>query len=1230
MSVSRKVQMGSGSTGGTPWTFDEAQFVGGAGNNNTYKYEVGGNDYSVGVVFNDDGTKMIMNINNTGTSGAYFDAYTLSNAWDMDSATRDSRTLIATGYTSAPRGLLVNNDGTKFYFIDSGFTRLYQVEFATAWDPSSSQTLTTITSVVDPASTVSDWIGMFNGDGSVYYVINDTGQAIKVFNLTTNYDLSTGVTAGTDITSISGQGLAAVASQTMSSDGNVLYIQDNNLKFTAVDMTTPYDLSTLDWNTKTSNADYGANLGSAQSEQMGYGASVYTDSSTFTRIFTCGGGVDSAIYNGAASASSLSSVKLEMPSRVYTPPTGPSSSSSTEPFWGPLWTIGGINFNANGSKLLISRHYNDSVDPFYLYEETLSSSYNVGTSSYSTSGTNYFNSGNSFSFSQNWSEDGLNLCAVFTAASFRCFNYSTAFDPSSYVNMDYLNKFTRASALDTANSFMFNDAKDEVTFAMYGAANLSTGDSLPHPMPPGLYTLPLGTTGDISTVDTSGLGVAIVTETGDPNDYNNCGLEFYNNGSTYISLNTDQDYAKVFTPPTSYGVTTYDSGSKITDIVAPYDDNLAYMTAQESFSFNNDGTKAYLLDQTFKCIRIFSLSTPYDVSDIRLNDPGKPNNTWRQTDQNTTTQCMTMNPTGTKLYQASSNKVTEYSLSTAWDLSTTSATANATLTVATSSFGGDIAWGNNGNYLFRLTRSSSAGILERYAASTPYDLGSCGSTPDKTFTFGTMAYGTSTNQDKMFLKPDGSAVYTYALSLNSNTEYIFQWNMSTAWDPTTIASTTTPDNYKLMSLINDDYAAGIWIKSDGSKLFVAQQTQLYRFDFGTNWDPSTLPTTAPSNDDRYYTYYMTGSTGGTNGLFVDSTGTKMFRGMDNGSPADYIIKTEFGSELDFKTMTHDGGSHVWYWADPVLDGTVPRTIAFGANYEFRWKPDGTSIYIQGQANAATTYPQAFYSGSNLLIHQFNLTTAWDLSTATHYDYTVVNSSVSATGTYSFDISSNGEHLILAYGGNLYMATLSTPWDISTATGGIPWTAQTINGNTWGTRGLIGNDVCAIRWHPSNGNVIYARGAYGNVSLYTHKINLSTEYDPTTASIAIEGAAKHKEVVPTGYSWPLSSGNVPFYSNLMFKDGGNYLYMLQKETYDHNSSTSTADKYIHAFSLSTPYDITTATQLTSFKFQYSSPPDGQDFTNNSYYAGSGGYFDWNSDGTRFFIVNNGNLIGEYKV
>ncbi len=1221
MSVSRKVQMGAGGSGGDPWTFDQAEFVGGTGNNNVYKYEANNSEFPVGVAFKSDGTKMVVNSNDS-SSGALFETYTLANPWDLDSATRDSSDRISTGYTSAPDGLKVNDDGTKFYFVDTSWLRLYQCEFATAWDTSSALTLTTITSVVDPTSTGSESIGMFNGDGTVYYVINNFGTIIKVFNLTTAYDLSTGVTAGTDITTISGQGFADVTDQGMSSDGTVLYVRDTNLRFTAVEMTTPFDLSTLDWGTKTSNAKYGAVLAGNVAAQLAGGFHVATDSSTFTRIFTANIGISSAIYNGAASASALSSVKLEMPSRVYTPP--PSLSSSSTPPWGTGWYINGINFNADGSKLLIGRHYNDSTDPYYLFEETLSTAYNVGTTSYVTSGTNFYNSSGLASYSQNWSEDGQNLLAIFSGANFRCFNYSSAFDPSSYVNFDAQNKYYRASAFNEASSMMFNDAKDELTFAVYGYANTSGRPTLPAPMPPGLYTVPLGTTGDITTMDTSGFGRAIVTETGDTNNYNNTGLEFDSSGSTYTCLNLDGDYAKTVTPPTSYGVTTYDGGTKTNDLLGPYNDNLAYRTVIDSFSFNNDGTKAYLLDATFNCIRIYSLSTAYDVSDIRLNDPGKPDNTWRQTDVNTNTSCLTMNPTGTKLYQADNNTVAEYSLSTAWDLSTTSATANASLTVSNSSFGGDIAWGNNGNYLFRLTRSSTAGILERYAASTAYDLGSCGTTPDKTFTFGTVPYGTFTQQDKMFFKPDGSAVYMYAMSLNSNTEYIFQWNMSTAWDPTSIASTTTPDNYKTMPLINDDWAAGIWIKSDGSTLCIAQQTQLYKFDFGTNWDASTLPSSSASNDDRYYTYYMVGSSTGTQGLYIDSTGTKMFRGMD-GTGGDYILKTEFGSELSFKTMTHDGGSHIWYWSDPVLDGVVPRTIAFG-NTEFRWKPDGTSIYIIGRANSTLAYPQAYYQGSNLLVHQFNLTTAWDLSTASHYGYNVVISSVSASSIYSFDISSNGEHLITAYYGQLWMSTLTTPWDVTSA--GV-WDNIEINTNeTWGNFGYIGADVNAIRWHPSNGNSIYIRGEYGNAQTYTHKVNLSTEYDPTTASIAIEGTAVYNEVLPTGgFSWPFTSGSQPYFVNLMFKDSGNYLYMLQKDTND--QSISSSDKYILAFELSTPYDISTATPLTSFKFQYDSPPNGNDFTNNTYWGGSAGYFDWNSDGTRFFVVSS-QLIGEYKV
>ena len=96
-----------------------------------------------------------------------------------------------------------------------------------------------------------------------------------------------------------------------------------------------------------------------------------------------------------------------------------------------------------------------------------------------------------------------------------------------------------------------------------------------------------------------------------------------------------------------------------------------------------------------------------------------------------------MNPAGTKIQICTGTLVKQYSLTTAYDLSTASATADSTtLTVDYDFDSGDIAWGDSGNYFYRLTDGTSSSTLKRYSCSTAYDITTATATADKTFTFG--------------------------------------------------------------------------------------------------------------------------------------------------------------------------------------------------------------------------------------------------------------------------------------------------------------------------------------------------------------------------------------------------------------------------------------------------------------------------------------------------------------
>jgi len=1227
MSVSRKVQMGAGGSGGDPWTFDKATFVPGTGTNGQYNY----NEFSArGVVFNDDGTEMVVLTSETNgfNYNAYLESYALGTPYVVSSATRTYQQAVATnsGFRFGP--LRVNNDGTRFYYgQSSGSLRPLQVELSTGWDLSS---FVSETAGDSQLQNISSYF-LLNGAGTTLYIFETTGQNIKVFNLSTAWDI-TAVTPGTDITSISGEGFGGVTSTGFSSDGSVLYITDSQLIFTAVDVTTPFDLTTINWSSKTSNANYGTNINpySSRNQPPAGGYFRVASTATTTRIVNCAVGFSSAISNSGPSAADVVNLNLEVPSNVYNPPTATLGNQNGNPWYGNLWSNFSAQFNADGSNLVIGRHYNASSEYFQLYNESLSTNYDISSSGYTTSRTNLVAplTNNTRSRSFRFTEDGTKSVFLGGVSVNYVFSYSTPFDPSSVTASDFfLTSGARFSCFYYASGAMFNDTEDELTFAVSDPGMRTNLPEFSYNLSPGLYTVPLGTPGNVNTADTSGIGFygngVTLNKTA---AFQNHGLEFNSTGSAYATF-TDS-YGYTFNVGLNYGVGANSNSITTVSYLPVFGSETQLLSSTvRSSSFNDDGTVAYFLDIDKKCIQSFDLTTPYDLSDIDNNLPqgGLPDNMWWRNDGgNSDINSFTMNPSGTKIYRLRGSLVEEYSLSTAWDLSTSSATKSATLTVATQTIGapyGDIAWGDSGNYFYRVTRATFGAVLERYAASTPYDLGSCGSTPDKSFTFGQFTIGQFTTQNKMFFKPDGTSVYMYALSANSNGEYIFQWDMSTAWDPSTIASTTTPDASVTLSLVNDDYAAGIYFKSDGSELVVAQQLRWYKFNLGTNWDLSTVDQNS-ANVETYSTYALPiGSSNGINGLYVSPDETKLFIGTTQ----DLLIKTDFSSALDFKTLSHDGGPYCWYYADPQNVGGVATWIGTNNN-EFRWKPDGTSIYIYSSSTTGSVPVSYIATSSDSVISQFNLSTAWDLTTATYAGGAPVNNSLPASSIYSFDISSNGEYVILCYEG-LYMGTMSTPWDITTLS---TVTEQLVGGLGWNDRRFGADEPAAVRWHPNNGSAIYTKQKGLSDKMNIQKMTLTTPYDPTTAVAAVEGTAKFKEILPTNSiwgNWP-GTNTYPYYSCFQFQDSGNYMYFLETPVDDTGENTE-FDLNIRAFSLSTPYDVTTATEMTNFPISFAaSPPGPNNFTNNQA-VGSVGYFDWHPDGSKF-IVTSGYLIGEYKV
>lgn len=226
-------------------------------------------------------------------------------------------------------------------------------------------------------------------------------------------------------------------------------------------------------------------------------------------------------------------------------------------------------------------------------------------------------------------------------------------------------------------------------------------------------------------------------------------------------------------------------------------------------------------------------------------------------------------PDGTKLFIASVNadSIYQYSLSTAWDLSTASYDSVSFSIASQVDDASEIRFKPDGTKFFVVDAFSDK--IYQYSLSTAWDI-STASYDSVSFSVASQMASPvgglefSDDGSKMFAG-DGSTIYQYSLST--------AWNLSTAsYDSVSfsIASQTTD-------------VRGIRFKPDGTKMFIVEDDadSIYQYSLSTAWDLSTasydsVSFSVASEDTR------------PRGLSFDDSGTKFYvNGLSNDAMYQY-------------------------------------------------------------------------------------------------------------------------------------------------------------------------------------------------------------------------------------------------------------------------------------------------------------------------------------------------------
>ena len=464
------------------------------------------------------------------------------------------------------------------------------------------------------------------------------------------------------------------------------------------------------------------------------------------------------------------------------------------------------------------------------------------------------------------------------------------------------------------------------------------------------------------------------------------------------------------------------SGSPVNSFrVAPQE------TLPQEIFFKPDGTKMYILGSVGDDVNEYNLSTAWDVSTASYLQR------FSVSAQETTPTGIFFKPDGTKMYITGSagDDVNEYNLSTAWNISTASYLQTFSVAAQQLSPSG-LFFKPDGTKMY--ITGSSGDVVNEYNLSSAWNI----STASHLQTFSVAAQDTF--PQAIFFKPDGTKMYIVGASGDDVNEY----NLSTAWN----ISTASYVQNKSVSA-QDTSPTGIFFKPDGTKMYITGSNldTVFQYTLSTPWNVTTSNYIYPTNG-----YFKAGNESTPTDIFFKPDGTRMYIiGISGRTVNEYSLSTAWSistaSYVRDKTVDAQDTSPTGLFFKP--DGTKMYTVGASGdsvseyNLSIAWqvnlavffqnfsvaaqetnpaavffKPDGTKMYIVGP------------SGDD--VNEYNLSTAWNVSTASYVQAKSISSQeTNPTGIF-FKDDGTKMYITGSIGDDVNEYNLSTAWNVSTA------------------------------------------------------------------------------------------------------------------------------------------------------------------------------------------------------
>jgi len=411
-------------------------------------------------------------------------------------------------------------------------------------------------------------------------------------------------------------------------------------------------------------------------------------------------------------------------------------------------------------------------------------------------------------------------------------------------------------------------------------------------------------------------------------------------------------------------------------------------------------------------------------------------------------------------------------------------------------------------------------------------------------------------------------------------------------------ATSTYDSVSTSNSIhgNDNDSRKFFFNDDGTKVFIIGNGsgKIWEYPLSTAYDVSTIGT---STANTSVTYYGANSRGG----FFKPDGTRFYSSnLTDDEVGEYILSTAW----DVSTMSPQ---------TPIANYVISLSTNVTSLDDVEFSSDGTVMVVTDIGG----YPNN--------IKSYNLSTAWDVTTATYNTATSAFATATLTNPSGIRFSPDGLtlYIVSESQNKIHIATLTTAYDISTIT------SVTGNDSTSFDPTSQNADPYAVDFN-SNGTKMYILGRDGNDNIYQYtsgtvtntrtldlstgsvfeitptsdiEINLSNPADSGTvsqATLLLDGAATIDFSTATynSVSFSTSAQNAGMLG-LAFSTDGTKMY----------TSGTSGSEVVYQYTLTTAWDLSTAS-YASKSFDVSTQVTG------AYDV------DFSSDGTGMYVMDNG--------